>query len=312
MILYSFFHPGANSMRYEMNTIAPRPRIFSAVWCLIVLLSGPVMAETTVAVLSDAATRGSADLLEAALSSTEGLAVLERSRIALIEKEIGLSALASDPAASLKAGSLLGADLVTWIASDGVAKNAPLLVRVSAVKSGVVVLATTVPAPAGIDDPELAALTARVAGMRAKAHLERDRLIPVSMLTLRSAVSDIAGKRLESEMTASLEAALTTQPDIAVLERRRLPVLEFERLLSWDKQAGHFWTCSIGVDGSLSFPLGTDVPGFRLDLVLTVPGREKDLRFGVNVPDRTKLAEASGNAIGGNEANQQQGHADRA
>jgi hypothetical protein len=150
----------------------------------------------------------------------------------------------------LKAGQILNADGVVLLnfARDG--NNQVLTLRLLAVKPGVVLRQISAVWP----PPDLSAWAGEL-GQRLESWwpkltvLQKDAM-PVSILNLRSAVRTAEAEGLERELTTLLYHRLSQQPEVFVLERRRLELLSEEQ--EWSGTTSNFWNGGYLLEGLIN------------------------------------------------------------
>jgi hypothetical protein len=205
-----------------------------------------VEAPARVAILAESAELAIlSDLLTVKFSANPLLQLLERAQIEKIYREQELAATGRD---YLKLGQVLGADglLLLDAASEGT--NAFLSVRLVAVRAGVVI--GNIRSPWHVPDgSEWANWVANhFAPLLPKLNVPPGDAIPISVVSLRSALRSSRAQELERQLTALTIERLTRERELFVLERRRLELFSAEKEL---QQMGEsqFWNGAFLMDG---------------------------------------------------------------
>ncbi len=214
-----------------------------------------------------------ADLLTVELSAKPQLQVLERTEIEKVYREQQLSAVNRD---YVKLGQVLGADglLLMVLTADGT--NQFLSARLVAVKPGVVLenLRTPWPVP---NAPGWARWVANhFTPLLPKLSVAAKDAIPISVVNLRSAVRSVEAQQLERQLTVLLIERLTREPELFVLERRRMDLLSAEKELQGQGESA-FWNGSYLLDGVI------DRDGYSKDTV-TIHAQLAPPKGGAPVP----------------------------
>jgi hypothetical protein len=188
------------------------------------------------------------DLMTSELSAIPQVQLLEREQIERIRREQSLS---SSNQEGIRLGRELGADGVLMLGVVGEETNRVLQVRMVAVRQGVVLDASRAPWP--VSDPSAFSqgLVRRFVPILPKLLVPREDALPLSVVNIRNAVQSRQGKELERQVTQLLIERLSREPQIFVLERRRLDLLESEK----ERQGGgedDFWKGSVLVEGTLN------------------------------------------------------------
>jgi hypothetical protein len=237
------------------------------------------------AVLAEDATSAPAsDLLLAAFSRHPGLHLLERTEIDKVYREQALSA--ANPNV-LKLGRVLGADglLAFNLVQSQHATN--LVMRLLAVKPGVVLIESAFPWPLPDVNAWANQLAARLDGYAPKLLVLPKDAIPLSIVNLRSAVSTEMGKGTERQLKLLTLQRLSREPRIFVLDRERLQLLSEEKQRNGDESA--FWNGAYLLEGVID-QNGYSAATLTLNARLTPPHGGQPLMFEVSGA-RTNYAE---------------------
>ncbi len=188
------------------------------------------------------------DLLTSELSAVPEVQLLEREQIERIRREQSLSASNQE---GIRLGRELGADGVLMLGLIGEETNRVLQVRMVAVRQGVLMDASRAPWP--VSDPSAFSqgLVRRFVPILPKLRVPREDALPLSVVNIRNAVQSRQGKELERQVTQLLIERLSREPEIFVLERRRLDLLDSEK----ERRGGgedDFWKGSVLLEGTLN------------------------------------------------------------
>lgn len=204
---------------------------------------------------SDVAT--AVDVLAAEFSKNEKLQLLERGQIEKIYREQALSAGGKD---FLKLGQLLGADGLLVLEKDADAANPFLRVQLVAVQPGVLLSSERFGWPLKELPAWAAALARHLNPLWPKLGVRSADAIPISIVNLRSPIQSSAARETERQLTLLTIERLSREPQLFVLERRRMQWLAAEKTLkTLDDSA--FWNGSCLLDGTL------DNAGFSPDTI---------------------------------------------
>lgn len=236
--------------------------------------------------VQDSAALPMGDLLTVQLSRRNDIQLLERAEIARVYQEQQLVASGRD---YFKLGQVLGAHglLILEVLRQGTQQFVDF--RFIAVKQGVVLanerfewsLANSPEWPTAISRL-LSPLIPKVSVLPADA-------VPLSVIGLRSAIQSQPGRDLERQLTLLLLERLSRQPEVFVLERRKIQALTAEKeLKGMDDSA--FWNGSFLLEGTI------DRDGYS-ERTLTINARLAPPRGGPSQDmhlscARTNLAEA--------------------
>ena len=214
-----------------------------------------------------------ADLLTVEFSAKPQLQVLERAEIEKLYREQQLSVVNRD---YVKLGQVLGADGLLFMNLTADGTNRFLSARLVAVKPGVVleILRTPWPVP---DAPGWACWVANhFTPLLPKLSVAAKDAIPISVVNLRSAVRSVEAQELERQLTVLLIERLTREPELFVLERRRMDLLSGEKELQGMGEST-FWSGSYLLDGVI------DRNGYAKDTV-TIHAQLAPPKGGASVP----------------------------
>lgn len=195
-------------------------------------------------------------MLTVSLSPAAGVTLLERAEIERVWRE--QSVAAAGRGSLVKLGELLGADGVLLVETqfranptNSAAGHTNLSVRLVAVKTGVTLGHLAVPFPL----QKVAEWTGRAAGQFVgwlpKLAVARRDAVPVSILNLRSTLNSARAVALDREVTLLLTERLLRQPEVFVLERRRMDPLTAERELGGGEENA-FWNGSYLLEGTIN------------------------------------------------------------
>ena len=215
------------------------------------------------ALLSEEPAASSAlDWLTVELSKRPELALLERAEMERLIREQALSAAHGD---YLKLGQVLGADGLLVLSLINEPSGQSLETRLVAVRPGVVLGVVRTPWPLEDGIPWAAGLGQYYAPLFPKLKILAKDAIPISVLNLRAAAQSAAGRDLERQLTLLTVECLSRQPEVFVLERRRMDLLGAEKA-DRGLDDSSFWNGSFLLDAVL------DRDGFS-ETTLTVDGR---------------------------------------
>ena len=236
-------------------------------------------------VATEPSVAAAADLLTVELSKKERLQLLERTEIAKVYREQGLSVANQN---YLKLGQVLGADglLVLDLIKEGT--NQFLQAQLVAVKPGVVIGDTRAAWPMKDISGWAGLLAKHFDPLYPKLGVQAKDALPISVVNLRAAVRSSEEQETEQQFTSLLIARLTHEPRLFVLERRRMESLGAEKELKGVEESA-FWNGSYLVDGVI------DRDGYSRDTV-TINARLVPPKGGAPVPielsgSRTNVAD---------------------
>jgi len=224
------------------------------VLCLAILLTGawqmPAQTGSPVrlALISDSAEAATvAAVLTAELSKQQNLQLLERDEIEKITREQGLSGANKD---YLKLGQVLGADGLLLLEKNKDAGGDFLRVQLVAVKPGVLLSSVRFAWPLAKPAEWAAALARHLTPQVPKLGVLLKDAIPISVVNLRSAIQSSEARELERQLTLLAIERLSREPQLFVLERRRMQSLVAEKKLAGLDDTA-FWNGSWLLDGTL-------------------------------------------------------------
>ncbi|MEW6303285.1 MAG: CsgG/HfaB family protein [Verrucomicrobiota bacterium] len=245
-------------MKAIVNLSTP---FMAVMWAFTLAVSLQVSAQDIrIGILaSDALAQPGADLLTAALTSTPGIAILERTELNKILQEQAVNAVGKQ-ADLLQVGKLAGADGLIVMEPVTIETNQVLVVRLVAVGPGVTLRVAQFPLPLRQIDIWADEMSKQFRPHYPKLAVLRREAVPISILNLHSAISSPAGTNAERELTRLLAARLTNEKEVFVLERRQMSALSWEKELKGIDETG-FWNGSYVLDGTI------DRDGMRADTV---------------------------------------------
>lgn len=185
-----------------------------------------------------------AGLLTAEFSKLPDVSLLERAEMDRILREQSLAATSS--LNFLKGAGILGADAVLFLERVPSATNEVIAARLAIVKQGAIIHAIRTPWSANW----VATMNREFAALLPKCALPPERVVKLSVLNLRSPANTAASEALDRELTALLLFRLSQEPELLVLERRKLADLANEKELAAASEA--FWTGSYLLDGTVN------------------------------------------------------------
>lgn len=252
-----------------------RGRLAILVGLLLVAASQGFAAEEEpkIAVLAAPAAENAGAILLAEFSAGTFAEFVEREGIDAILQETNLAiSMGSD---ALRVGQLVGADGILFLEEVAEGEQRLLATHLIATRPGVVLDVVRVPwdiaQKPGWSEP----VGARLRPHLSKLKLPEKEAIPLSMVGLRSAIDASSSLEVERELTLLLENRLATEPDVLLLERKRMDALMFEKHLLPDEE--EFWAGSYLIEGSI------DAEGYDRDRI-TVQTRLTSPRGRAAVP----------------------------
>ncbi len=257
---------------------------------LLVPLRGPLRGQTNepparVAIISETdELLAVADLLTMELSAKPQLQVLEREQIGKVYREQALSAANRD---YVKLGQLLGADglLIAGKVREGT--NDFLTVRLVAVTPGLILIAVRFAWPLENLSQWAAGMSAQLMPQLPKLKVPGTEAIPLSFVSLRSAVPSAEGRELERQLTCLAIERLSEEKQVFVLERKKMQALVAEKEGQGLDDAP-FWNGSYLMEGVLDRD-GYSAENLTLHVRLAPPDRGAPVEF-VITESRTNLA----------------------
>lgn len=223
--------------------------IYLRLFFALILLVGTGTATARMAIISSPENADAAALLTEAFSSS-GMEVMERSELAAIAQEKGLTDLNPNPSEYAKVGQLLGANVLVIL--ESIDKGSILSARLVAVQAGAIVDEQSSTWP--MEDPAGWAkfLAHRFSSAAPNIPEQPGSKILLGLLGIRSATTGLTAQKIEKETTFLLGRSLMQLPGIFVLERARLRSTDWERQLA-TQSASRYWTSSWLLDGSVLY-----------------------------------------------------------
>lgn len=252
-----------------MSFLHPMKLLLALLVLSVCWRNSSALAETRIALVTlEPEARSAADLLAAALTGKDGLALVERDEVDRVFREQAL--IAGQRTEFSRLGQVLRAQglvLLQTIRSPGLTN---LAVRLVATQSGVLLDAALYPLP--LREPgQWAGLAAgRLMPLLGKLEVPRDRAVPVSLLNLRAAVGTAASAQTERALSALLFHRLAAEREIFVLERRQMGRLEWEKELAGSDDRA-FWNGSFLLEGLIDRD-GTAADTVTIHTRLVPPG----------------------------------------
>ena len=191
--------------------------------------------------------RPAADLVTVALSAQDQVQLVERAEL---DKVMGEQAVAAGSRDYLKLGQILGADGVLLLGVTGAGTNQVLDLRLMAVKPGVVLRQISSPWPPADLPAWSTELAQQLKPLWPKLAVLKKDAVPISILNLRAAVRTTESELLERELTTLLHNRLMQQPEVFVLERRRMELLTAEK--EFNGEASAFWNGGYLLEGLIN------------------------------------------------------------
>jgi curli biogenesis system outer membrane secretion channel CsgG len=188
-----------------------------------------------------------ADLLTAEVSKLPNIETVERTQLERIFREQAFSRTSG--ADALKAAKLLGADAIVFLETVG-ATNVVLTWRLATTREGVILDANRLAWSQAEALRVAKSIATDIATLAAKVATPAGRAVKISTLNLRSPGSTAASEALDRELTRLLTLRLAREPELFVLERRKLADLAFEKELAATSEK--FWTGSHLLDGTVN------------------------------------------------------------
>jgi hypothetical protein len=202
-------------------------------------------------------------LLTEALSKLPDVNLLERAELDRIIRERALSATSAKDV--LQGARILGADGVLFLEASGAATNQVINARLAVVNKGAIIHANRAP----LSSAWTATILREFGPSIPKTVIPPDRAIKLSVLNLRSPGNAAVSEALDRELTSLLLLRLSAEPEVLVLERRKLADLSFEKELAQGSE--QFWTGSHLIDGTVN-PTGIQPNIVDLKVRLQTPG----------------------------------------
>jgi hypothetical protein len=258
-------------------------RRFTLLWLVwLVTAAGPAHvegAETRIAILGkDSALMTVADGLTVKFSRAANLAVLERAQVQKVWQEQALNA--GQSGSYRKLGEVLGADGVLLLETIKEGADSYLIVRLLAVRSGVVVDFSRHKFPLADEAGWSDLLVRRELALLPKLSMSREQAVPISFLNVRSSLALPGAAVIEQQLNILLDHRLMSQREFILLERRQLGALAAEKELQQVEDTA-FWTGSHILDGIID--KDGIVPGkVTLSMTLQPPNNRPKVQFEVS------------------------------
>lgn len=188
------------------------------------------------------------DSLTASLSKLPKFELLERAALDKIlrEKSLGLT----QGGATLAAGRLLGADSLLFLETTHQDTNELMAVRVVATRPGEIIYATRLALPETELTEWAETFSRKLAATISKTAAPDKSTVRISLLNLRSPNDSDDSRRLDRELTELLLLRLAQEPNVIILERKQMAVLETEKEFS--NSSENFWAGTYLLDGSVN------------------------------------------------------------
>ncbi|MGV3753952.1 MAG: tetratricopeptide repeat protein [Verrucomicrobiota bacterium] len=209
-----------------------------------------------------------ADLLGVFWSRQPGVTLLERDQIERVLREQSLSAGPQN--AKVQLGQLLGADGVVFLDLQPEGESNRLGIQLVATKPGVIVAQAEETWPVKNAEVWAGLLAVRQAALLPKLSISKASAVPLSLLNFNSAIATPEGVKFEQMFTELLLRRLVQQPELFVLERKRLEKLADEKL--YQRTDETFWNGSLVLDGTIDRE-GVQAGQMTLHLRLNRPDR---------------------------------------
>jgi hypothetical protein len=182
------------------------------------------------------------------LSKNPGVELLERAALDKIVRERGLAA--AQITNLLAASRILGADGVLFLEATGPKTNQMLRLRLVSAKEGAVLYA--IESGAALENLERWAetISTQVGRMLPKIGADRSKVVPITVLNLRSPSASPASELLDRELTSLLLSRLARETNLLLLERRKLLDVAVEKELAASTE--QFWAGAYLLDGAVN------------------------------------------------------------
>jgi len=187
-------------------------------------------------------------VITATLGESGQVVLVERGEI---EKIIREQALVIDQSAGrLKLGEMLAADGVVFLERFKKSDKEWLSVQMVAVQPGVIISEQIFPWPLTDLSSRVQAVVDRQVELLPKLMIRREEAIPLSLLNFTSPLMTTNAVRLDREVTDMIARRLLSQPELFVLERRRMEQLSSEKAL--ERNNSPFWNGSWILEGEIN------------------------------------------------------------
>ena len=187
------------------------------------------------------------DLLTVSLTKQGAVALLERAEVDRVYREQALAAGAGD---YVKVGEILGADGLLVLSPGNEAQAEGLSLRLVAVRPGVIVSSVRSPWPVEDGAQWAEGMARRFATWVPKLAVRAGEAVPLSLVSLHSALPSADGKEAERCLSVLAVERLSHEPELFVLERQRIEVLGAEKELKGAEKSA-FWDGSYVLEGVL-------------------------------------------------------------
>jgi ankyrin repeat protein len=293
--------------RFHRMTIQMKKRLSILLLLAAGAFSGHALADPATVRLAliaeDPSTAAVCDLMTVELSRRPGIQLLERREIEKVYREQALSTVQRD---LLRLGNVLGADGVLLLQPSVEGTNHFLTARLIAVKPGVIIATTRTGFSATDATPSARWMAKLFEPLLPKLRVSAKEAVPISIVNLRSAIQTAEAPEVEQQLMALTTERLAREPELFVLERRRMDLLSDEKeLKGMDESA--FWNGSFLLDAvvdrdgyskdtitlqaELAAPRGGPRSTFKVSGARTNLSAVVD-RLGVQVRDHLKLKES--------------------
>ncbi|HEY1171969.1 MAG TPA: tetratricopeptide repeat protein [Verrucomicrobiae bacterium] len=230
-----------------------------------------------------------ADLLGVFWSRQPGVMLLERDQIERVLREQALSA--GQKGAKVQLGQLLGADGVIFLDLMPEGASNRLGIQLVATKPGVIVAQAEESWPVKNLEVWAGLMAVRQAAFLPKLSVSKTSAVPLSLLNFNSAIATPEGAKFERMFTELLLRRLMQQPELFVLERKRLEKLADEKL--YQRTDETFWNGSLVLDGTIDRE-GVQAGQMTLHLRVTRPeGNPQEIALTAPREEPLKLVEAA-------------------
>lgn len=198
-------------------------------------------------IAENAAAEAAADVLTVEFSKDGQVQLLERQAVGTVYREQARSAAGAD---YLKLGQVLGADGLLLLTTGGDKGASGFNLQLIAVKPGVLLTSGRFDQPTAAMQEWAAVVHRYFQPLLPKLGVLRQEAVPISIVNLRSAIQSVEAREAERQLTLLAVERLSREPQLFVLERRRMQLLTAEKdLQGLDEDA--FWKGSFLLDGML-------------------------------------------------------------
>jgi hypothetical protein len=242
-------------MNFSANNLAASQR-FVSLFGLLAFVCSAVAAPVKLAIVSTSpVVSNPAAVLTASLSKNPAVELLEREALDKIVRERGLAA--NQITNLLAASRILGAEGVLFLEAAGPRTNQTLRLRLVSSKEGAVLYSSE--SGIALENPERWAetISTQIGRMLPKIGADRSKVVPITVLNLRSPSASSASELLDRELTSLLLSRLARETNLLLLERRKLLDVALEKDLAASTE--QFWAGAYLLDGAVN------KEGFRAD-----------------------------------------------